>query len=853
MNRKFLTRYFSLPVAVLMSALSATSHGADWTGGTSVDWNLGVNWTGGVVPAGENAVINTTTGNIATISADITGTPVDILVGVWGSGRLDHVAGIAQTGAGNWFFIGVGGSDASGTYNLANTATTGGTLTGFGAGSGTMNVNGNLQMGEPFGAEPGNTAVINMNTTGALNVQGEFNVGRNGANATVNLDAGTITAAVLNIGQDSASVGTFHQAGGSVSTTGIIHLGTGATSSGTYHLTGGTVNAGGELWVGGSGTGVVNQSGGTLTTSQWFVLSRFNGANGTYNLTGGTVNAATVGGNVVIVSEGGTGELNVSGGTFTSGSNIWVAEGYGGSGTGKLNVSGTGNVVATGEVRLALSAGTTATVDLDGGTLQADNVSNGGGTGIFNFNGGTLKAGDHHGGFMNGLTRANVRDGGAVIDTNGFDVTIAQNLLHSNLVGDNAIDGGLTKNGNGTLTVTGENTFTGAVTVNAGTLYAATGNGASDQAFSYVSGITVNSGATLRSGSNALFGWDGTQEKAIVVNGGTLLADAGADIRVGSVTLNGGTLATLGASEGFGSWRFDDATDRLVVTNDATASAVNVKFQNGAAIDVSAGKKLNFTGTITDTTFAGASELVQSGGSGDVVLAAANTYSGSTTVNAGRLVVNGSISNTSAVTVAAGARLGGRGSVGKAGSAVVIHGMLQMGDNSAASVVAGTLAVTGNTTISSTGILAFDLFANHGGATNVAGVDNDLLTLNGSFLLENGGTVVLSNLGVAAGDWAVGDRWKLIDWSGVGSSGIGTYTFTSDMDAALAALNLKWDTTHLFDTDYVNNALAGTVSLALVPEPSRALLLFVSAVALAAGRRRKGFIFSSISSAQAQA
>ncbi|MEZ0388592.1 MAG: autotransporter-associated beta strand repeat-containing protein [Verrucomicrobium sp.] len=440
---------------------------------------------------------------------------------------------------------------------------------------------------------------------------------------------------------------------------------------------------------------------------------------------------------------------------------------------------------------------------------------------------------------MNGITRANVRDGGVVIDTNGYDVTIAQNLLHSDIVGDNATDGGLTKNGAGMLTVTGENTFTGDVTVNAGTLYAATGNGPNDQAFSYVSGITVNEDATLSSGPNGLFGWDGSQEKAIVVNGGTLLADAGADIRVGTVTLNGGTLATLGASEEFGSWRFDDATDKLLVTNDATASAVNVKFQNGAAIDVVAGRKLTFTGTVTDTNFAGPSSLVQSGGGGDVVLAAANTYSGSTTVDAGRLVVNGAINNTSGVTVAGGARLGGRGSVGKAGTSVVIHGILQMGDNSAGTVVAGTLAVIGNISVSSTGIMEFDLFANHGGATNVAGVDNDLLALNGSFLLEDGGAVVLNNLGTAAGNWTAGDRWKLIDWSGISGSDIGSFTFTSDMDAALAALNLKWDTSHLFDTDYVNNALAGTVTLAMVPEPSRAMLVFVSSLFLVVGRRRK--------------
>ena len=42
---------------------------------------------------------------------------------------------------------------------------------------------------------------------------------------------------------------------------------------------------------------------------------------------------------------------------------------------------------------------------------------------------------------MTGLTAANVRNGGAVIDTNGFNDTIGQALVHSSIGGDNATDG----------------------------------------------------------------------------------------------------------------------------------------------------------------------------------------------------------------------------------------------------------------------------------------------------------------------------------------------------------------------------------------------------------------------------
>ncbi|MES2923994.1 MAG: autotransporter-associated beta strand repeat-containing protein [Verrucomicrobiota bacterium] len=227
--------------------------------------------------------------------------------------------------------------------------------------------------------------------------------------------------------------------------------------------------------------------------------------------------------------------------------------------------------------------------------------------------------------------------------------------------------GSFIKNNSGTTTLVGANNlFTGAVTINGGTLYANAANAANNRALSGTSGVIVNSGATLRTSANALFGWDGTQDRPITVNaGGTLVANGGGtgDVGVGTVTLAGGTLTSFAASTAYGTFRFDNATDRLLVTQDSTASATNVKFGNAAAsIDVASGKTLNFTGTITNATSGGTSYLTKAG-AGTLILAGTNTYTGATALNAGTTVVNGSLAAGSAVTVANGAAISGMGTV----------------------------------------------------------------------------------------------------------------------------------------------------------------------------------------------
>jgi autotransporter-associated beta strand protein len=154
---------------------------------------------------------------------------------------------------------------------------------------------------------------------------------------------------------------------------------------------------------------------------------------------------------------------------------------------GELDLHQAGNGTGAGSVSTAYN--------LNGGTLivgrimSAQNL----GTRQFNFNGGLLKPTGSNTNFLNigtGSATVNVRNGGAKIDTSGFDIVAVSPLVHSTIGGDNALDGGLTKSGLGALTVTGNNTYTGPTTINAGRLVV---NGT----LSGTSGVTVGSAAAL--------------------------------------------------------------------------------------------------------------------------------------------------------------------------------------------------------------------------------------------------------------------------------------------------------------------------------------------------------------------
>lgn len=229
-----------------------------------------------------------------------------------------------------------------------------------------------------------------------------------------------------------------------------------------------------------AGGTTVNWGGNATLPSTGIYTGVGDGTAGTLNMNTGSITTAAA----VVLGNNAAGTMTISDGQFTMTGNQGLFLGDGtannGSGTGVLNVTGIGRFTTgttTGNFFLGNAGSGTGTVNLDGGVLSTNrtitrsSLVNGAatGSGTFNFNGGTLQA-TGSSLAMTGLSRANVRGGGAIFDTNGFDITIAQSLLHSSIAGDFAIDGGLTKNGSGKLTLTGANTYTGPTTVNSGTL-----------------------------------------------------------------------------------------------------------------------------------------------------------------------------------------------------------------------------------------------------------------------------------------------------------------------------------------------------------------------------------------------
>ena len=113
---------------------------------------------------------------------------------------------------------------------------------------------------------------------------------------------------------------------------------------------------------------------------------------------------------------------------------------------------------------------------LKGGTVCAPKIraynESGSVSGKVYFDGGTFKArtADVTDFLSGGVAKFAVGDGGAKFDSNGFNITASAALSHDDRTGAAAVDGGIVKVGTGTLTLSGELTFTGGLRVEEGTL-----------------------------------------------------------------------------------------------------------------------------------------------------------------------------------------------------------------------------------------------------------------------------------------------------------------------------------------------------------------------------------------------
>jgi autotransporter-associated beta strand protein len=438
------------------------------------------------------------------------------------------------------------------------------------------------------------------------------------------------------------------------------------TNSGTITVTGSGTSpdfAAGVLFQSGAAGTFVNQAGGTVSSS---TDSGVRGANA--NIT--VRNAGTItGGNGIAINLGnGNDIIEVTGGQITgdvvtgTGSDQFTMSA--GTITGNVNLGGGNNTITMtgGQINgsVALGAGND-TVQLFTGATITGSVDGGGGTNTFTLDG--TGAASFSGTVSNfqTLTKQN---------TGTWEVT-------SSIAGATAV--AVT---GGTLILSADSTYTGGTTISAGTLQL--GNGGSTG--SIIGNVTDNGLLAFNRSDTVTF--------AGVVSGTGSVSQIGpgTTILTADNTYTGGTTISAGT---------------LQLGNGGSTGSIIGNVTNNGLLAFNRSDTVTFAGVVSGTG------SVSQIGPGTTILTAISTYTGSTTVNAGALIVNGSIASSSLTTVNSGAALLGSGTVG---STVVNAGGFFAPGNSP-----GTMTVAGNLAFQSGAFYVVQVNPTTASTTNVSG------------------------------------------------------------------------------------------------------------------------------------
>ena len=577
----------------------------------------------------------------------------------------------------------------------------------------------------------GDTLTISSQITGAGGVTktgaGTLTLsGGNDYTGATAVSAGTVTVSHANA-LGSTTGGTTVADGAALALSGGITVAENLTLSGSGVSSGGAlISASGTNTV--SGTVTLNADTTVTTTSGLTLSGVVSGSNaltktgsGSLTLSGSNTytGATTVSDGTLVAGHNNALGTTAAGTTVSSGATLAVASGVtlaenltvsgtGVSSAGALQVT-SGSATVSGTVAMAadttigvsgtgltlsgvVSGGFNLTKD-GSGTLTLSGTSNTY-TGTTTVSGGTLSIAG-----AGSISSAALTLAGGTLDSTGSSVTLANDISLGSGNGTVTVGNGkaltlsgvvsgsntLTKTGSGSLTLSGSNTYTGATTVSDGTLVAGHNNALGTTA----AGTTVSSGATL------------------AVASGVTLAE--------NLTVSGTGVSSAGA---------------LQVTSGSATVSGTVAMAADTTIGVS-GTGLTLSGVIS-----GANNLAKSGG-GALTLSGTGTYTGTTTVGAGTLVVTGTLNGASAgaVTVGNDGTLAGTGTV-NGGLTVQSGGTLSPGIAGTDSGV-GTLTVNGGLTIQSGGTLAVDLVSTSShdkvDVTGTVDVNNATLTAGGSY------------------------------------------------------------------------------------------------------------------------
>jgi|GEM_PF-3541202 len=378
---------------------------------------------------------------------------------------------------------------------------------------------------------------------------------------------------------------------------------------------------------------------------------------------------------------------------------------------------------------------------------------------------------------------------------------------NSSTIFSGAISGGGTfvKQGTGTLTLQGNNTNAGSMTIQSGTLEAAGGSALADGRL-----VTVQSGAVLRllnaetvgglvgAGSVELgaskltlgsrLGLSGTSLSGIISGSGDVQVDGGQVFLGGANTFTGamiirenrvevsaltdaGVAGPLGAGNRveLGSPDLAALTAKLYLNGLGGSQSTNRALQlgsSGGTIGVVAPTgTLTWSGVISGGAAPGLSSLTKTD-AGTLRLTAANTYTGTTTISAGKLEVTGgsALPDAGRVSIASGATLelvtGADETIGSlegAGNVQLGGQKLTIGADNTASVFSGVISGTAASRIEKVGAEVLTLSNASNSFTGGVAISEGTISVpsvssgSGPSYLGAGGTITLGDASYTGG------------------------------------------------------------------------------------------------------
>jgi fibronectin-binding autotransporter adhesin len=755
------------------AALGASSGAASITSGAVLDLNgitmtntnaLTVNGTGistngaiinssstgatyaGLLTLGSDSSIVGGTGTI-TISnvGTITGSGLGLTLGGAQGGTLTSILG---TGTGTLT------KQNAGTWNLAgvNTFTGNTTISG-----GTLAITGSGQLNS--GTYSGAIAIASSSTfkySSSANQTLQTGV----ISGAGNLIKDTDTSSILTLSATNTYTGTTTINAGTLSISTIANVSTnsnlGAASSGNIIINGGILKYTGS----GSSSNrniTLGSSGGTIDAS----------GSGTLTLTGGITPTASTSPTLTLTGSGnGTLSTAAYATPATSGTSALTKSG---NGTWTLSFANTyigATTISAGTLSVtalnALGTNASGTTIASGATLDLQGVAYSTTEGL-TVNGGTIKTSTGTSSFAGTISlgaNSTVDVGGTQLTLSGI---ISSTSTHS-----------LTKTSSGILILTGNNSYTGGTTINAGTLNMGHANAISTSGTITFGGGTLQHSSSNTTDYSSRFSTTASQAYNIDTSNQNVTLATALTSSGGSLTKSGsGTLTLSGNNTYTGATTISDGTltvsgtlaDTTAVTV-ASGKTYNVNatdtigsLAGAGTVQTSGTVTLTSGGDNTSTIFSG---VIQNGtgtlsltksGSGTLTLSGTNTYTGGTNVNAGTLILD----HTSTGTVLA-----------DTGAVIVNGGTLQLNDTTetvgTVTLTSGSITVgTAGNALTGTSYTLNPSSGDHSISAVLAGGASVALTKSGA------GTVTLSGTNTYTGGTNVNAGTLILDHASTGT------------------------------------------------------------------------------------